>query len=104
YKMLDEGILPVVKGHLLNEEDQVLRRYILDMMCKGKVVLKAGFPLNDLIVRRMQPLIADGLVDCDEGVMLATSIMKSFFHNICMAFDQRLQLSKESETLFSQAI
>lgn len=104
YKMLDEGILPVVKGHLLNKEDLVLRRYILDMMCKGKVELKTGFPLNDLIVRRMQPLVADGLVECDEGVMLATSIGKSFLRNICMAFDQRLQLSKESEPLFSQAI
>lgn len=104
YKMLDEGILPVVKGHLLNEEDQVLRRYILDMMCKGKVVLKAGFPLNDLIVRRVQPLVADGLVECNEEVISATSVGKSFLRNICMAFDQRLQLSKESEPLFSQAI
>src|SRR5690606_7655028 len=43
YEMIDAGELPVVKGHLLTEEDVVLRRYILDMMCRGKVVLIPDF-------------------------------------------------------------
>lgn len=104
YKILDEERLPVVKGHLLNEEDAVLRRYILDMMCKGKVEMKAGFYLNDTIVRRLRPLEADGLVECGNGYIAATKNGKSFLRNICMAFDQRLQLSKEEKPLFSQAI
>lgn len=104
YKLLDENILPVVKGHLLHEEDQVLRRYILDMMCKGQVELKVGFPLNDTIIQRLRPLEVDGLVECRDGRISATAVGKSFLRNICMAFDQRLQLSKESEQLFSQAI
>lgn len=104
YKLLDEGRLPVVKGHLLHEEDKVLRRYILDMMCKGKVKLETGFLLNDVIVDRLRPLEADGLLDYDDGVVTVSPIGKSFLRNICMAFDQRLHLSKEQEQLFSQAI
>lgn len=104
YKMLDEGGLPVVKGHLLNEEDMLLRRYILDMMCKQRVELKAGFPLNETIVNRLRPLEVDGLVTCESNTIEATELGKSFLRNICMAFDQRLQLSKQREQLFSQAI
>lgn len=104
YEILDEGRLPVVKGHLLHEEDAVLRRYILDMMCKGGVELKAGFPLNDAIMQRLRPLEADGLVKCVNNKITATKTGKSFFRNICMVFDQRLQVSKERKQLFSQAI
>ncbi|MBD1433012.1 oxygen-independent coproporphyrinogen III oxidase [Sphingobacterium sp. DN00404] len=104
YKLLDEGRLPVVKGHLLHDEDKVIRRYILDMMCRGKVELKTGFSLNDVIVGRLRPLERDGLVEYVDGHITATPIGKSFLRNICMVFDQRLQLSKEQEQLFSQAI
>ena len=104
YKMLDEGRLPVVKGHLLNKEDKILRRYILEMMCKGRVELIDGFPLNEAIVDRLAPLVADGLVYCENDYIAATPVGRSFLRNICMAFDQRLQLSKEQDQLFSQAI
>ncbi|NGM67363.1 oxygen-independent coproporphyrinogen III oxidase [Sphingobacterium sp. SGR-19] len=104
YKLLDEGGVPLLKGHLLHEEDKVLRRYILDMMCKGKVKLEADFSLNEVIIDRLRPLAGDGLVEYGNSYIKATRIGKSFLRNICMAFDQRLQLSKEQEQLFSQAI
>lgn len=104
YKILDEGRLPVVKGHLLHEEDMVLRRYILDMMCKGRVEMKTGFDLNATIMQRLGPLEADGLVEYRDEYIAVTEIGKSFLRNICMAFDQRLHQSKEREQLFSQAI
>ena len=33
-KRVEEGIIPVVKGHILNEEDLKLRRHILNLMCQ----------------------------------------------------------------------
>ena len=96
--------MPVVKGHLLHEEDMVLRRYILDMMCKGRVEMKTGFDLNATIMQRLGPLEADGLVEYRDEYIAVTEIGKSFLRNICMAFDQRLHQSKEREQLFSQAI
>ncbi|SFT17988.1 oxygen-independent coproporphyrinogen III oxidase [Sphingobacterium wenxiniae] len=104
YELIDAGELPVVKGHLLTAEDVVLRRYILDMMCKGKVTLLRDFQWNNVILERLQALESDGLVEIKDENILVTTIGKSFLRNICMAFDQRLQLSKEQEQLFSQAI
>jgi oxygen-independent coproporphyrinogen-3 oxidase len=33
-KMVEEGKIPVVKGHVLNEEDLIVRRHILNLMCQ----------------------------------------------------------------------
>lgn len=104
YQMLDEGKLPVVKGHLLTQDDTVLREYILDMMCRGKVSLQGGFHLNETIIKRLEPLVIDGLVTTEADKIEVTTVGKSFLRNICMAFDQRLQESKGEAQLFSQAI
>jgi len=104
HALLAAGKLPVVKGHLLNETDTVIRQYILDMMCRGKVTMKNGFALNAAILKRLLPLEADGLVVIDHEEVIATELGKSFLRNICMAFDERLHASKEDDNLFSQAI
>ncbi|WP_140936806.1 oxygen-independent coproporphyrinogen III oxidase [Sphingobacterium lumbrici] len=104
HQLIAENKLPVVKGHLLHEEDIYIRQYILDMMCRGKVNLIDGFPLNVKIIARLQPLVLDGLVEVDQHFITATEIGKSFLRNICMAFDERLQESNECNNLFSQAI
>src|SRR5690606_35750537 len=104
YELIDAGELPVVKGHLLTAEDVVLRRYILYMMCKGRVTLLRDFQWNNVILERLQALESDGLVEIKDENIVVTTIGKSFLRNICMAFDQRLQLSKEQEQLFSRAI
>ncbi|NGM63453.1 oxygen-independent coproporphyrinogen III oxidase [Sphingobacterium sp. SGG-5] len=104
HALLAAGKLPVVKGHLLNETDTVIRQYILDMMCRGKVTMKNGFALNAAILKRLLPLKTDGLIVIDHEEVIATELGKSFLRNICMAFDERLHASKEDDNLFSQAI
>lgn len=104
HDLIAQGKLPVVKGHILNAEDLVIREYILDMMCRGKVQLKEGFELNEKILDRLVPLIADDLIEVNENTVQITEIGKSFLRNVCMAFDERLQKTKERENLFSQAI
>ncbi len=104
HELIGQGKLPVLKGHILNEEDLVIREYILDMMCRGKVQLKDGFEVNEKILIRLIPLKADGLVEVDDHTIQITEVGKSFLRNVCMAFDERLQKTKERENLFSQAI
>lgn len=104
YKQINEEKLPVVKGHLLNNEDLIIRQYILDMMCRGEVVLEEGFELNDLILGRLITLIQDGLVEVNGNKIQITETGRSFLRNVCMAFDERLQKTKERDNLFSQAI
>lgn len=104
YKMLDEDKLPVVKGHFLTADDLVIRGYILDMMCRGNLILQKDFYLNQEIIERLQPLVADELVNVEGETVRVTDLGKSFLRNICMTFDQRLQDSRSDKQLFSQAI
>jgi len=104
HKLINEGKLPVVKGHLLNDEDILVRQYILDMMCRGKVVLQENAAVNQGILDRLIPLMQDDLVIHDGKTIQITEVGKSFLRNVCMAFDVRLQRTKERENLFSQAI
>src|SRR5690606_36067000 len=104
HKLIQEGKLPVFKGHLLDQEDVLIRQYILDMMCRGVVNLQPTSTLNERILPRLQPLQEDGLVVIKGLNITITVIGKSFLRNVCMTFDERLQRSKERENLFSQAI
>jgi len=104
HKLIETGVLPVVKGHLLNEEDLLIRSYILDMMCKGKVQLQIEAPLNQQIIDELSGLVADGLVSVKGNLIQCTAAGRSFLRNICMAFDQRLLRSRTQNQLFSQAI
>lgn len=104
HQCIAEGRLPVFKGHLLNEEDVIIRQYILDMMCRGTVSLLPQHELNARILERLEPLEFDNLIKVDGLHIAITELGKSFLRNVCMAFDERLQRTKERENLFSQAI
>jgi oxygen-independent coproporphyrinogen-3 oxidase len=104
HQCINEGRLPVFKGHLLDEEDVIIRQYILDMMCRGVVNLIPNNELNTRILERLKSLEKDGLIIVNELNISITVVGKSFLRNVCMAFDERLQRTKERENLFSQAI
>ncbi|WP_293915031.1 MULTISPECIES: oxygen-independent coproporphyrinogen III oxidase [unclassified Sphingobacterium] len=104
HQLIAEEKLPVVKGHLLTEEDEILRRYILHMMCRGEMEFEKDFKLNTPIKERLEPMFLDGLLTMGADNVCITETGKSFLRNICMAFDERLQQSKEQNRLFSQAI
>ena len=107
YKIVAEDRLPVVKGHLLSSEDEVLRQYILDMMCRGKVQLNVEDEVqNERLLGRMKPFEEDGFVRVNGLQIKVTPLGKSFLRNICTVFDERLhrRRAKEEKQLFSQAI
>jgi oxygen-independent coproporphyrinogen-3 oxidase len=102
--LLEQGKLPVVKGHLLDDEDLIIRRYILDLMCKGETKLVTEFVENESILRQMEDMIQEGLVHVDADCIMISPLGRSFLRNICMVFDLKLQSSKSEKELFSQAI
>lgn len=102
--LIEKNQLPVVKGHLLDEEDLIIRRYILNLMCKGETELIADFVENEAIVERLEDMIQEGLVRVDTDRIIITPSGRSFLRNVCMAFDLKLQHSKNGKELFSQAI
>lgn len=112
HQRIGEGRLPLLKGHALTEEDLLLRRQILDVMCKGHTSfpLHAAPDLGNGILQRLQVLVEDGLIELQENAgqyfdLKVTATGKSFLRNICMAFDERLISSRiETSNKFSQAV
>ena len=101
-----KGEIPVFKGHLLNEEDLLIRKHILQLMCQGKTKLTEQERLHPVIsagLERMENLSADGLVTVNGNELEVTPDGKRFLRNICMALDARLWASRQETRLFSMA-
>src|SRR5690606_13363965 len=92
-KQVDEGRVPVVRGHLLDREDLLLRRHIHALMCRFETAWNKADTQCDAIVEgleRLQEPEKDGLVNVLPGKISVTAKGRPFIRNICMAFDARL--------------
>lgn len=106
-KKVSNNELPVFKGHILTGEDLIIRKHILNIMCKESTVWNhhtEPCPALFNAINRLQPLADDGLVDLDSIGLTVTEKGKPFLRNICMALDERLWLNQPSSRLFSMAV
>jgi oxygen-independent coproporphyrinogen-3 oxidase len=55
--------LPFFKGHLLNEEDVLVRQHILNLMYLFETIWQTQNVLFADAIIRLQPMIADDLVE-----------------------------------------
>jgi len=102
---VDKNQFPFFRGHQLTEEDLILRKHILNIMCKGETGWYNPFeqcPAIDHAVSRLQELADDGLVKLDPFSVCVTEKGKPFLRNIGMCFDERLQRAKPGEEIFSR--
>ncbi len=106
-KLINENKLPVVKGHILTGEDLIIRKHILNIMCKGSTTWNHHTePCPSIFdgIERLQPLADDGLIKLNSWGVEVTELGKPFLRNICMAIDQRLWADKPQTQLFSMAV
>ncbi|MFW0718393.1 oxygen-independent coproporphyrinogen III oxidase [Pedobacter sp. N23S346] len=96
------GELPVEKGHLLSDEDLMIRQHILNVMCREITSYTDGIP--EKVYERLSPLIEDGLAQVNGEEVSVTHAGKSFLRNICMAFDEKLWAKQPATKIFSAAI
>ncbi len=99
--------IPIYRGHLLTDEDLILRQHILNLMTKMKTdwnknELQDPF-LND-VQSRLTELAKDDLVILSENTCTVTEKGRAFLRNICMAFDARLVRKAPETRLFSQTV
>lgn len=107
YKTLEQNKLPITRGHLLNEEDLILRKHILDLMCHFQTSWdKPGkyFPEIKETLESLKEMENDGLVILNPNSIQVTEAGRPFIRNICMAFDLRLKRKSPEARLFSMAI
>jgi oxygen-independent coproporphyrinogen-3 oxidase len=104
--LVSNDIIPVYRGHLLSKEDQVVRRHILDLMCRLETPYDRGLSpqqMEEILARLAEPL-ADGLLQMEPERLLVTESGRVFIRNICMAFDLRLHNKAPETRLFSMTV
>ncbi len=106
-KLTNENQLPVFKGHMLTGEDLIIRRHVLNIMCKGATTWNHHTePCAAVIegIERLQPLADDGLIEITSLGLKVTATGRRYMRNICMALDARLWANKPQSQLFSMAL
>jgi oxygen-independent coproporphyrinogen-3 oxidase len=94
----------ISKGHILSDEDLIIRECILQISCKGELS-------EDLLEKVMDRSILDVLVEMEkEGIIYlwndglkVTAAGEPFVRNICRVFDKRMN-GEHNKEVFSKAI
>ena len=107
YTILKTDKLPIFRGHLLTNEDLIIRRHILNLMCHFETSwLDEANYFSEVpeIIIQLKEMENDGLVSIEKNGIKVTDAGKPFVRNICMAFDLRLKRKTPSTKLFSMTI
>ena len=106
-EVLSQDRIPVYRGHILSEEDLILRRHILNLMCQFHTSWEASqlqFAEAEEVKMRLSEVEKDGLIHLHPQGIEVTDVGKPFVRNICMAFDLRLQRNVPTTRIFSMTI
>lgn len=104
---VEQGELPIITGHLLNQEDLMLRKNILELMCTNRTMLqeeKIEKQFFAFIAEQLKQLQTDGLITWDKNSISITGRGTTFIRNICSVLDARLWRKSNSVKTFSRAI
>lgn len=104
-----EGKWPITKGHSLTDEDKLIRKHILNLMCHFETNWEEEStysPALEEAMVRLQPLEADGLVTLAPKRVRITPLGRAFLRNVCVCLDERYWKNKEHSTqpIFSKSI
>ena len=107
YNLLDNNIIPVYRGHILNNEDLIIRKHILNLMCQFETSwTKENLYFKELpdALIQLKEMEKDGLIQIHSNTIKVTKIGQPFIRNICMAFDVLLQRKQPNTKLFSMTV
>jgi len=104
---VNKGELPIFRGHLLSNEDLLVRKHILNLMCN----LETSWESDDMrlknineILERLKEMEEDNLIEIYEHKLVVKEHSRMFVRNVCMAFDLRLSSAKPNSRIFSMTI
>ena len=107
YECLARNEIPVFKGHVLNQEDLIIRQHILNLMCSFSTSWENSemlFPEIDEVLEQLDEMAQDGLIQFSDSSVTILEKGKPFVRNICMAFDLRLKRRMPENRIFSMTI
>jgi len=105
--LLSQNILPVYRGHELSSEDLMIRKHILNLMCRLETSWKtpeSQFEELPEVLANLEEMEIDGLIEIGPDYLIVKEKGRPYVRNVCMAFDLLLQRSKPETQLFSMTI
>jgi len=105
--IVNQGEIPIFRGHLLSNEDLIIREHILNMMCHLETNWedkKLQFSSLKNSLKRLEEMEKDGLVKISKNGLSIPEKGRPFVRNICMAFDLRLIANKPTTQVFSSTV
>lgn len=106
-ELIGKGEFPVFKGHILNEVDLILRKHILNIMCRFETSWNQEHEqceeLNDAL-GRLSEMEKDNIIILTPNNLKVTKKGRAFLRNICMAFDARLWKNIPQTEIFSSSM
>lgn len=106
-EIVNKGVIPIFRGHKLSDEDLVIRKHILNIMCHFETSWEdesLKFPELEECLERLKEMEADGLVQVSENGLKLPEAARPFVRNVCMAFDLHLIRNKPTTRIFSMTI
>jgi len=106
-KIVNSGVLPIYRGHLLTKEDLIVRKHILNIMCNLETSWEEEnmkLPQINEIKDRLKELVEDKVLTISENKLKVNEEGRMFVRNICMAFDLRLINHQPDTRIFSMTI
>lgn len=105
--LVQRDIIPVFRGHILSEEDLIVRKHILNIMCNLKTSWNEEAMYFDALpstLSKLAEMQQDKLIEIRKDSLIVTEKGRPFVRNICMAFDVLLQRNKPDTQVFSMTI
>ncbi|MBL7884457.1 MAG: oxygen-independent coproporphyrinogen III oxidase [Bacteroidia bacterium] len=107
YDLVNTNQLPIFKGHLLNEEDLIIRKHILNIMCKFETSWEQKEEQCDAVyaaIEKLAEMEKDNLIELKPFHLKVKKSARPFVRNICMAFDARLWRNIPQSQIFSSIV
>ncbi|MGL2993859.1 oxygen-independent coproporphyrinogen III oxidase [Flavobacterium sp. TSSA_36] len=107
YECLNNDNLPVYRGHILTDEDLIIRQHILNLMCQFQTSWDEKslyFSEISEVVTQLEEMQKDGLITIANQKITILEAGKPFIRNICMAFDLLLKRKAPETALFSMTV
>ncbi|MBK5722397.1 oxygen-independent coproporphyrinogen III oxidase [Dysgonomonas sp. Marseille-P4677] len=100
-EQVNEGIFPIAKGYILNEEEQITREVISRLMCNYTInwqnlsnelnisadKIKSTIGYNEI---QLQEFANDGIIEYDNNALTVLSEAAPFVRNVAASFDRLL--------------
>lgn len=107
YDCIQNNELPIIRGHILTNEDLIIRQHILNLMCHFETSWndeKLYFTEVPEVLLQLKEMQKDGLIIIDDQKIIVLEEGKPFIRNICMAFDLLLKRKAPETALFSLTV